>query len=130
MIAVDRIKHFADISIRRACGFGFLAIFTAMVGMSSSALLAVKTGAIGITLMGVILVFKAVEASRRRYKDTEVWLMLEKQHGLPEARAQQVFGNVMRERYLWHATLVAVGALALWLLSFGLEFVAGFRTPL
>jgi hypothetical protein len=130
MIAVDRIKHFADISIRRACGFGFLGVFTAMVGMSASALLAVKTGAIGLTLMGVVLVFKAFEASWRGYKTTEVWLLLEKRHDLPEPRAQQVFGNVMRERYLWHATPVAAVALILWLLSFGLTYLTDLKTPL
>ncbi|MBX6369076.1 MAG: hypothetical protein IRZ04_13900, partial [Rhodospirillales bacterium] len=45
----------------------------------------------------------------------------------PEARAQEVFGNVLRERYFWHAEVAAIGAAALWLLSFVLHFWG--RTP-
>jgi hypothetical protein len=129
MIAVDRIKYFADLSIRRACGFGFIAVVTGMVGTAWSVALAVKTGAVGVTLMGAILVYKALRAPAKPYKSTEVWLLLERHHDLPEARAQQVFGNIMRERYLWHATRVALVALVLWLLVFGLAVVSYLRTP-
>jgi hypothetical protein len=129
MNAVDRIRHFADLSIRRACGFGFIAIVTAMVGTAWSTPLAVKMGAIGVTLMGAILLYKALRAPGRAYKSTEVWLLLEKHHDLPEPRAQQMFGAILRERYLWHATRVALVALVLWLLVFGLALVAYLRTP-
>ena len=128
MIAVDRIKYFADLSIRRACGF--LAIVTAMFGASAIVALAIKIGATGVTLMAAILVYKAIRAPGLAYKYTEVWLLLDKQHHLPEPRAQQVFGNVMRERYLWHATSVAGVALILWLLLFAMALTEGLRTPL
>lgn len=114
---MDHIRHYADLSIRRACGFGFLGIATAMVGVYTDIVLAVRLAATGVTLMGTVLLFKSLQAPHRSYKKTEVWILLDRRHGLPEARAQEVFGNVLRERYLWHATLVAVVALVLWTLT-------------
>jgi hypothetical protein len=121
---MDRIRHFADLSIRRACGFGFLAIGTMAIGASWDSRLAVKTAAIGVTLMASILVWKAFQAPGRNYRDTEVFLLMDQRHDFPEARAQQVFGNVLRERYLWHATMMALTAFMLWL-AFGLLLFLG-----
>lgn len=114
---MEQIRHYADLSIRRACGFGFLGIATAMVGVYTDIVLAMRLAATGVTLMGAILLLMGLRAPRRSYKKTEVWILLDKRHNLPEARAQEVFGNILRDRYLWHATLVAVAALALWTLA-------------
>jgi hypothetical protein len=118
---VERIREFADISIRRACGFGFLAIATAMIGTCSEILLSTKIGATSLTLMSMVLVLKAVQAPSRSYKRTEVWIMLNRRHDLPEPRAQQVFGAILRERYMWHATVAASLAAALWLTTFSIR---------
>jgi hypothetical protein len=118
---MEQIRHFADISIRRGCAFGFLAIMTTMVGTSSQMLLSAKIGATLLTLMSIILVLKAVQAPSRNYKRTEVWILLGHRHDLPEARAQQVFGSILRERYLWHATVAASIAMALWLLTLSIR---------
>ena len=118
---MERIKEYADISIRRACGFGFLAVATAMVGTCSEILLSAKIGATSLTLMSMILVLKGVQAPSRSYKRTEVWIMLDRRHGLPETRAQQVFGDILRERYMWHATLAAGMALLLWTFTFAIR---------
>ncbi|MGQ0677129.1 MAG: hypothetical protein ACT4N4_13725 [Rhodospirillales bacterium] len=112
---MDRIRYLADVSIRRGCGFGLIAIATATVGMSSDALLALKLAAICASAMVAILLVKAIQAPIRSYKRTEVWIMLEKRHDLPEARAQQVFGSILKERYMWHATITATAAGILWL---------------
>ncbi len=121
---MERIREYADISIRRACGFGFLAIATAMVGTCSEILLSAKIGATSLTLMSMILVLKAVQAPSRSYKRTEVWTMLDRRHDLPEMRAQQVFGDILRERYMWHATLAASMALLLWCATFAIRLLA------
>jgi hypothetical protein len=63
-------------------------------------------------------VLKAIQAPSRSYRRTEVWIMLNQRHELPEARAQQIFGNILHERYMWHATVAATLALALWLTTF------------
>ena len=118
---LDRIKEQADVSIRRGCGFGLITIATAAVGVSSDAFLAMKMAAICATSMVAILYFKAMQATSRNYKRTEVWIMLEKKHNLPEARAQQVFGTILRERYMWHATVTATAAGLLWLVALALK---------
>jgi hypothetical protein len=119
---MDPIREACDISIRRACGFAVLALGTAMAGLSYHPLLAIRFGAILISIMIVVLVVKALRAPRRPYRRTEAWLILGKQHGLPEPRAQQVIGNMLRERYLWHATVAGAVALPMWGVSIFLAF--------
>jgi hypothetical protein len=92
-----------------------------MVGTCSEVLLSAKIGATSLTLMSMILVLKAVQAPKRSYKRTEVWTMLDRRHGLPETRAQQVFGDILRERYMWHATVAATMALVLWTATFAIR---------
>jgi hypothetical protein len=92
-----------------------------MVGTSSEMLLSAKIGATSLTLMSMILVLKGLQAPSRNYRRTEVWIMLDHRHDLPEPRAQQVFGNILRERYLWHATVAAGIALMLWFLTFSIR---------
>jgi hypothetical protein len=121
MESLDRIRTYADLSIRRGCGFAFLGIATFMVGMSSDAVLAFRSGAIMVSVMLATLLLKGLRAPARSYKLTEVWILMDKSHDLPEPRAQQVFGSVLRDRYLWHAEIVAFGALGLWIIAFGLR---------
>ncbi|MSO89132.1 MAG: hypothetical protein EXQ89_04070 [Rhodospirillaceae bacterium] len=120
---MDRIRYFADQSIRRACGFGFLALATGMVGLYWDIASALKLGATGATFMAALLVWKAFEAPRRNYRRTEVFLMMDKKHDFPEARAQQIFGNTLRDRYLGHATIIAGLAAILWLFAFIVQAV-------
>jgi hypothetical protein len=115
---MDRLRYFADLSIRRGCSFGLLAIATAVIGMSSDMTLAAKAAAIGMSLMTAILLLKAHRAPSRSYKRTELWILIDRQHDFPAERAQQVLGNLLRERYLRHAEVAGIGALALWAISF------------
>jgi hypothetical protein len=112
---MEQIRYLADVSIRRACGFGLMAICTAAVGVSTDAVLVFKLAAICSSAMAAILMVKAIEAPSRNYRRTEVWLMLDKKHDFPEASAQRIFGGILRERYLWHATVTAAGAGFLWM---------------
>jgi multidrug efflux pump subunit AcrB len=113
-----RIRRCADLSIRRGCGFALLGIWAATVGMAYEALVAVRGGAVMLSLMTAILVLRAMRAPARNYRRTEVWILLDKRHGLPEHRAQGVIGGVLRDRYLWHAQATALGAFGLWLAVF------------
>ena len=121
MQSIERIKLYADLSIRRGCGFALLGIATFMVGMSADAVLAFRAGAIMVSLLMAVLLLKGFRAPVRSYKATEVWILLDKSHGLPETRAQQVFGGILRDRYFWHAEIVAAGALGLWIVAFALR---------
>jgi multidrug efflux pump subunit AcrB len=124
----ERISGACDISIRRACGFAVLAIFTTMVGMSYHPLVAIRVGAAAISLMTAILLVKGWRAPIRPYKQTEAWLILGKRHDLIEDRAQHTIGMILRERYYWHATASAAVALPMWMVDLFLTFFG--RGPL
>jgi hypothetical protein len=115
---MERIKYLADVSIRRACGFALMAIGTAAVGVSFDMVLVLKLAATCSSAMAGILLIKALEAPTRSYRRTEVWMMLDRKHDLPEAHAQRIFGSILRERYVWHATVTAMGAAVLWVGTF------------
>lgn len=127
---MDPIREACDISIRRACGFAALAIGTAMAGLSYHPLLAIRFGAILTSVLIAVLLIKAVRAPVRPYRRTEAWLILGKRHDLPESRAQQVFGTILRECYLWHATVAAAVALPMWAAGFYLAVFGGGPLPL
>ena len=113
------MRYLADLSIRRGCGFGLIAIATAMTGMAGDVAMAVKGGAIMTTLMGAVLVIKAMRAMATNYRHTEVWILLDKRiDGWPPDRLQQLIGGTLRDRYLWHAELTAMAAFALWTMTF------------
>ncbi|MCC7427486.1 MAG: hypothetical protein IT557_11305 [Alphaproteobacteria bacterium] len=115
---VERIRTMADLSIRRACGFGALAIAATMVGFAFDPVASLRVGALGAVTVLVVLLFKAWQAPTRSYRKAEVWLLLDRKHGLPEARAQEIIGRILRERFMAHAEIAAAAALILWGLAF------------
>ena len=116
---MERVRYLADMSIRRGCGFGLIAIGTAMTGMAGDIAMALKGGAIMTTLMGAVLVVKALRACGTNYRHTEVWILLDKKiDGWPPHRLQQLIGGILRDRYLWHAEMTALAALVLWVATF------------
>ena len=117
---MERVRYLADLSIRRGCGFGILAIVTAMTGMAHDMSLALRGGAVMLSLMVVILVWKGMRAQHVRYRRTELWVMLGGDLDWPESRRQQLISGVLADRYMWHARVTAVSALVLWLMAFGL----------
>ncbi len=122
---MDRIEYLAAISVHRACGFGALAIVTATVGVIPMPVVAAKLGAALTAIMAAILLFKAVNAPRQPYRTTELWIMLDKDHGLPEAHAQRILMGALQEHYARAAKVAITIALALWVLGFFLG-LAGF----
>lgn len=120
---MGRIRHLADLSIRRGCGFGILTIVTAMTGMSHDVRMALRGGAVMLTLMIVVLVWKSLRASHVRYRRTELWILLDGQLDWPEDRRQQLISGVLADRYMWHARATAVAALVLWLMAFVLTML-------
>jgi hypothetical protein len=121
---MDRIRHCADLSIQRGCGFGLIAIATAVAGIAWDAAIALRTGAVLVTLMWAILLLKAYRAPTVPYRYTELWILLDKRHGLPEDRAQSVIGGIRRDRLLWHAEVTAVVTAGLWLVVLCFDFLA------
>ena len=116
MQRIDRIRQLAELSVRRACGFAALAIVTFMVGLSADPIVALKAGAVSSTLLGFVLFIKSIRSQQTDYRRTELWILLDRRHDLPEAHAARVITGVLREVYLRYAELAAWVAFLFWIL--------------
>lgn len=118
MIEIETLRRFADIVIRRACGFGAIGIVTTMMAFVGQPGLSMQCGAILFGLMAAILAIKAGLAPRHNFKRTELWLMIKKEPpALPPERLQQLIGGVMADRFVWHARLAGGIAVAMFAAS-------------
>jgi hypothetical protein len=120
---VEHMRRIAYQTVLRACGFGSLAIFTVMIGLSFEPRAAFQAGGTLTTIMALILIFKAREASTKDYRKTEMWLYLEKDFRPPEAYAQWASATVLRDIYLTFALWTSVIAIAMWVLALFFSFV-------
>ena len=109
----DDIRRYAELSVRRGCGFALMAVATAMVGFSSEPWIAVRVGAIFVLMGAVVLFWKGRTARLRNYRRTEVWLMIEDAPALPRDRLQDMIGGALSDVYFRHARLAAYMALAM-----------------
>ncbi len=116
----DDIRRYAELSVRRGCGFALMAIMTAMVGFSSEPWIAVRSGAVFVLIAAVILFWKGWTARTRNYRRTEVWLMIEDAPALPHDRLQTMIGGALADVYFGHARLAAYVALAMCAIGFAL----------
>src|SRR5262245_6073362 len=114
---MDHMRRIAFETVLRACGFGSLAIFCVMIGMSFEPRMAFQAGGFLTTMMAVILVFKAREALTKHYRKTEMWLYLPEDDRPPEAYAQWASSTVLRETYLTFALWTSPSAIARWVLA-------------
>lgn len=121
---MDDIRALAVLSVRRGCGFAALAIVTVMFGLLFEPLTSLRSGAVLITFSAVVLYWKALEAPRRNYRHTELWIMLQRTPDIPDARIGQLINSVLHEVYLWHAERAAALAFCLWLLVFAYQLLA------
>jgi len=121
--AVEQIRRVAYETVARACGFGALAIFCVMIGLSFEPRAAFQAGGFLTTLMTGVLIFKAREALTKNYRKTEMWLYLPKEQRPPEAYAQWASSTVLRETYLTFARWTAAIAIVMWVLALFFSFV-------
>jgi hypothetical protein len=74
----DLIKRLADLSIARGCGFAALAVACVMISLAGNLGSVFEAGGIGCLLTATALILKAHYASPATFKQTEVWIMLDK----------------------------------------------------
>lgn len=120
---MDDMRRIAYETVLRACGFGSLAIFCFMVGLSFAPRIAFQAGGVLTMLMTGILFLKALEARWKPYRRTEMWLYLPKEHRPPEGSAQQLTSAVLRETYLTFALWTSLVAVAMWGLALFFSFL-------
>ena len=114
---MDDLRRVAYEVVLRACGFGSLAIFCVMIGMSFDPLMAFKTGGFLTTAMATILILKAYEARTKPYRRTEMWLYLTKEQRPHESYAQWAVSTVLWETYLTFARWTAGISIAMWVIA-------------
>ena len=112
---MEIMRRVAYGTVLRACGFGSLAIFCLMVGLSFEPRLAFQAGGLLTLGMTGILILKALEARTKPYRRTEMWLYLPEEARPPAASAQQITSIVLQETYLTFARWTAAVAIAMWL---------------
>lgn len=104
-------------TVLRACGFGSLAIFCVMIGLSFEPRVAFRAGGFLTLLMTVILVLKAREARTKDYRRTEMWLYIPEDRRPPKAEAQWAVSTIMRETYLLFARWTAIISIVMWVIA-------------
>ena len=114
---MEQMRRVAYETVLRACGFGSLAIFCIMIGLSFNPRAAFQAGGLLTTLMAVILIMKSREALTKDYKKTEMWLYLPKDFRPPEAYAQWASSTVLRDTYLTFAMWTSAIAIVIWILA-------------
>ena len=114
---MEELRRVAFETVMRACGFGSLAIFCIMIGMSFQPRLSFQAGGALTLIMVGILAYKAREAATKPYRRTEMWLYLPKDLRPPERSAQQTISIIMRETYLTFAYWSAGIAVVMWSLA-------------
>ncbi|MBR0683427.1 hypothetical protein GXW74_23275 [Roseomonas eburnea] len=126
---MEILRTFADISIRRACGFAALGIGTVMLALSYDLALALRSGAVLTSLTFGVIWLCAWRAPHWDVRRTELWSMVvaEGLHlpssGTHAARLEARAARVLRERLSWHAERVALAALAMWICAGGAALV-------
>lgn len=114
---MEHMRRIAYETVLRACGFGSLAIFCVMVGMSFHPRLAFQAGGFLTMFMALILIFKAREALTKDYRKTEMWLYIEKDFRPPEAYAQWASATILRDTYLTFALWTAAISIVMWVIA-------------
>jgi hypothetical protein len=114
---MEQMRRIAYETVLRACGFGSLAIFCVMIGMSFEPRAAFQAGGTLTMLMSMILIYKAREALTKDYRKTEMWLYLPKDFRPPEAYAQWASATVLRDTYLTFAMWTSAIAIVMWIIA-------------
>jgi len=121
--AVERVRGAARHSIGRAFLFTMLAIGAAISGLIGWPIMAFRMGAVLWMLAAAIMMLRALGAAKRPYRRTETFILLGRQHGLPEAQAQAVFADVLWHTYRRFAEWSLMLAAAFWMIAFAFAWL-------
>lgn len=115
---MQRVYAMTDLSIRRACGFAGLGVLTTMAALSYDPVLSFRSGGVLTFATGFTLWLKAHGVARQNMLRTEVWMLLRYHDaGISPANARAVLPPVLRERYMWHATVAGCVAAVFWVIA-------------
>ena len=111
---MEKLREAAFLSVGRAVGFSGLAIFTFMIGLSIRPVLALKAGGVLLLILLFALLLKAYRLPFTDYRNTETWLILNKEDRPDERFAGIVINAALRDAYFSFARWAAGLAAVLW----------------
>ncbi|MGA8935239.1 MAG: hypothetical protein WB522_13310 [Pseudolabrys sp.] len=114
---MGEMRRIAYETVLRACGFGSLAIFCVMIGMSFEPRAAFQAGGFLTLMMTIILIVKAYGASTKDHRRTEMWLYLSEERRPPKDQAQWAISTIMRETYFLFARWTAIISIVMWVIA-------------
>lgn len=114
---MEDLRRIAYEIVMRACGFGSLAIFCIMIGLSFEPRVAFQSGGFLTLLMTIILLLKAHEAKTKNHRRTEMWLYVPEDRRPSKADAQWAISTVMRETYFLFARWTAIISIVMWVIA-------------
>ena len=114
---MNDMREIAFEVVLRACGFGSLAIFCVMIGLSFEPRAAFQAGGFLTLLMTGILILKAYEAQTKDCRRTEMWLYIPEERRPPKASAQWAISVIMRETYFLFARWTAIISIVMWVIA-------------
>ncbi|MEX0808179.1 MAG: hypothetical protein WD044_05580 [Dongiaceae bacterium] len=120
---MERIRSLAALSVGRACFFAGFAIWASMFALITDPMLAFRVGAVLVSIAACVLLIKGRNAPSRPYRETEVWLLMDRKTDLPDDRVQRAIGGVLAEIYRRYARYALAIAAAFWLLAIASELI-------
>ncbi|WP_198376060.1 hypothetical protein [Neoroseomonas rubea] len=116
---MEQLRIAADLSIRRACGFGGLGIGCTMLALAYDFPLSLRIGGDLMAIGCAIMLLAAWWVPYRDLRHAEVWYLMpqwafDALRSRPRAEWHAMVARVLRARMLWHAERVGAAALVLW----------------
>ena len=111
---MERLEAMADLVIRRALGFAVLAIVLVVLSLSFQLALALRSGAILVTLVWLILLLKLAYVPSQDMRQSELWLMVAERHSPDALSMQAAMRTAFAARLRWHADRIGAFAISLW----------------
>ena len=96
---------------------------TAMTGFIAEPVVGLRIGAALVAITACVLMIKAHNAPQRPYRQTELWLLMDRHSDLPEDRIQQILGGVLADTYGRYARYAIIIAIGFWLMAIGSDLL-------
>jgi len=111
---LERLEAMADLVIRRAVGFAGLAIVLVVLSLSFQLALALRSAAVLVTLVWLILLLKLAYVPSQDMRHSEIWLMVAERHSPDALSMQTAMRAAFATRLRWHADRIGAFAVTLW----------------
>ena len=111
---MERLEALADLVIRRALGFASLAIVLVFLSLTFQWALALRSGAMLVTLLWLIVLLKLAYVPSQDMRQSEIWLMVAERHSPDALSMQAAMRTAFAARLRWHSDRIGAFAVTLW----------------